>query len=105
MLNGIFVPGGTAIGHNSLALTQNTSVFGPDVDIFRPERFMDAPEPKRAKMIQSLDIVFGGGRWTCAGKAVAMMELNKTFFEVSKQSQLSTNQNIMVLIMILDSLL
>lgn len=80
---GYFVPGGTAIGHNSVALTHNESVFGPDVDVFRPERFLECDEEKRLYMERALDITFGGGRWMCAGKTTAKMELNKIFFEVS----------------------
>jgi hypothetical protein len=33
-------------------------------------------------MERAMDILFGGGRWTCAGKMVALAELSKTAFEV-----------------------
>ena len=82
---GVFLPGGTAIGHNGLALTRNAAIFGRDVDVFRPERFL-APEcddETRACRFRGLDILFGGGRWTCSGRQVALYELNKTVFEVS----------------------
>jgi len=82
-LNGLFIPGGTAIGHNTLALTRREDVFGRDVEVFRPERFLDCSEAQKLEMDRALDITFGGGRWTCAGKSVAIMELNKIFFEVS----------------------
>ena len=62
---------------------QKESIFGSDVRIFRPERFLEASGDKRVAMERAMDIVFGGDRWVCAGKLVAMMELNKTFFEVS----------------------
>ncbi|KAL8283008.1 hypothetical protein RB597_010413 [Gaeumannomyces tritici] len=81
-VGGVFLPGGTAIGHNSVALSRSPRVFGEDVDVFRPERFADAPEEERARMEKALDIMFGGGRWTCAGKTVVKMELQKTVFEV-----------------------
>jgi len=77
-IHGVYLPGGTAIGHNSLALTRNASVFSGDIDIFRPERFLE-PEcdaEMRAYRLRSLDIVFGGGRWACSGKQVALYELN-----------------------------
>jgi len=83
VLDGVFLPGGTGIGHNTLALTRNREVFGDDVDVFRPERFIECSEDKKIERVQALEIIFGGGRWQCAGKAVAMMELNKIFFEVS----------------------
>jgi len=85
-IQGVFLPGGTSVGHNILALTRNASVFGQDVDIFRPERFLE-PEcdaEKRSYRLKSLDIVFGGGRWMCAGKQVALFELNKVLFELMR---------------------
>ncbi|KAI1104502.1 cytochrome P450 [Jackrogersella minutella] len=81
-INGVFIPGNTALGHNSLALTRTESIFGEDVDTFCPERFLDCDEDKRAERKGAIDIVFGGGRWMCAGKPVALMELNKIFFEL-----------------------
>lgn len=82
-LNGVFLPGGTAIGYNVLALMRNEAIFGRDVDVFRPERFLDAPAAKRREMERAMDVVFGGGRWMCPGKALAWMEVNKLVFEVS----------------------
>ena len=82
IINGIFIPGGTAIGHNTLAMARKESIFGKDVDIFRPERFLECSEAQKIEMERTLDMAFGGGRWMCAGKVVALMELNKVFFEV-----------------------
>ncbi|KAK4450356.1 Pisatin demethylase [Podospora aff. communis PSN243] len=84
-INGVFLPGGTAVGHNALGITRNEKVFGKDTHLFRPERFL-APEcdaELKAYRVRSIDILFGGGRWTCSGKQVAMYELNKLIFEVS----------------------
>jgi cytochrome P450 len=81
-IDGCFIPPGTAIGINMAALTRNEDIFGNDVDIFRPERFLDAPEEKRREMERAVDAGFGGGRWQCAGRPVALMELNKVIFEV-----------------------
>ena len=87
---GVFLPGGTAIGHNSLALTRNANIFGKDVHLFRPERFIEGGEEEggcdaeTAKArVRAIDVLFGGGRWTCSGKQIAMFELNKAIFEVS----------------------
>lgn len=52
--------------------------------MFRPERFMEAErEGHRIEMEKQVELAFGYGRWMCAGKPVAMMELSKVFFEVS----------------------
>lgn len=82
-LGGIFVPGGTAVGHNSFSLMRRKDIFGQDVDIFRPERFLECSDAQRIEMDRAIDIHFGTGRWMCAGKQVAYTELYKIYFEVS----------------------
>lgn len=57
-------------------------IFGDDVHLFRPERFIEAGDEHRAEMYKTTELTFGTGRWQCAGKALAFMELNKIFFEV-----------------------
>lgn len=81
-LCGQFVPEGTAIGMNTSAMLASTKLFGEDANMFRPERFLEVDEARRAEMQRDVELVFGTGRWMCAGKPVAHMELNKIFFEV-----------------------
>ncbi|KAJ5238398.1 hypothetical protein N7468_003017, partial [Penicillium chermesinum] len=81
-IHGKFVPEGTAIGMNTPSLMRSYEEFGPDPDVFRPERFMEADGTQRAKMERTVDLLFGYGRWICAGKPVALMELNKVCFEL-----------------------
>ncbi|OTB08897.1 hypothetical protein M426DRAFT_316923 [Hypoxylon sp. CI-4A] len=84
-INGIFIPGGTAIGMNTSAVMRSKDLFGADADVFRPERFMEADEETRVEMERNTELVFGYGRWMCAGKPVAFMELNKIFFELFRE--------------------
>lgn len=44
---------------------------------------MEAEEKVRALMERNVNMVFGYGRYGCAKKPLAMMELNKVYFEVS----------------------
>lgn len=82
-IDGKFIPGGTAIGMNAPAMLKSTAVFGADADLFRPERFLDdEDDAKRTGMERDVEMAFGYGRYMCAGKPVAFMELFKTFFEV-----------------------
>lgn len=83
-INGIFIPGGTGVGWNLLALMRNPDHWGPDAQLFRPERFLEVGEEKRGSMERLVELCFGYGRFACAGKPLAMMELGKTFFEVSR---------------------
>jgi cytochrome P450 len=81
-IKGQFVPGGTNISHNNWSVQHNASVYGPDVDVFRPERWIDSSEENKMRMEQTLDLNFGYGRWGCLGKSVAMRELDKVIFEL-----------------------
>lgn len=81
-LAGMYVPGGTNVAVNPWALMRHEPTFGTDVDVFRPERFINATAEERANMQRTVDLMFGAGRFMCAGKTVAWMELNKIFVEV-----------------------
>ena len=56
-------------------------VFGEDVDVFRPERWLEGGKERSAEMKKVVDLVFGHGRYGCAGKVEAFLELNKVFVE------------------------
>ncbi|KAK3317154.1 cytochrome P450 [Cercophora scortea] len=84
-IDGRFVPGGTRIAHNTLGLQRNTAIFGEDVDVFRPERWLDADPAQRTVMVQTTEMVFGHGRWGCLGKPVAFVELNKIYVELLRR--------------------
>ncbi|OTB03602.1 hypothetical protein M426DRAFT_12320 [Hypoxylon sp. CI-4A] len=81
-INGYFVPGGTGIGVNPFSLLRSKAAFGDDADLFRPERYLEVDEKTRIEMQRHVEFTFGYGRWACAGKPIAMMELNKVFFEL-----------------------
>jgi cytochrome P450 len=71
-----------------LAVTRSRAVFGDDAGVFRPERWLAATtEPERLRrMNAAVDLDFGHGRYQCLGKSIAMMELNKIYFEVGSTS-------------------
>ncbi|KAI1456394.1 cytochrome P450 [Annulohypoxylon moriforme] len=79
---GKFVPGGTDIFVNLWSMLRNKEVFGEDADMFRPERFLECDDSKRAWLIKNVDLAFGHGRWMCPGKTLAWLELNKIFVEL-----------------------
>lgn len=82
-LGGQWVPGGTNICSNTGALLRSRSLFGPDADVFRPERFteLDAVSGRR-DMERNVEFAFGSGQWQCVGRRIAFMKLSKTVFEV-----------------------
>lgn len=87
-LCGKFVPEGVAIGMNTSAMLASKKLFGEDANVFRPERFLEVDEAERAEMQRNVELIFGTGRWMCAGKPVAHMELNKIFFELFRNFDL-----------------
>lgn len=82
-INGYHVPGGTEIGQAFFAIGRSKEIWGADADIFRPERWLSASPDELKKMNNAVDTHFGGGKFSCLGKPIAMMELHKSVFEVS----------------------
>lgn len=80
--NGQHIPPNTFIGLNAWGLQLNP-VFGPDADVFRPERWLEADPPQLRAMSQVQELVFGFGSTKCLGIPIATMTLNKIFVEVS----------------------
>ncbi|KAI1484891.1 cytochrome P450 [Biscogniauxia mediterranea] len=98
-LDGRFVPAGTRVAQSILAIQRDKEVFGDDAELFRPERWLpghdgerkedgedgkgeEAWENKKRNMVQTVELVFGSGRWGCSGKTVAFLEMNKIYFEL-----------------------
>jgi len=82
-LGGQCVPGGTEIAANPFAILRNKKYFGDDSKLFRPERWMEATAEDRVRMERITELAFGHGKWMCAGKRLAFVELGKVFVEVS----------------------
>lgn len=82
-LNGYFVPGGTQIGQGFYAVGRSKRVWGDDADVFRPERWLVAEGEELRSMVAAVDTNFGGGKYSCLGKQIALMELHKAVFEVN----------------------
>jgi cytochrome P450 len=55
--------------------------------LFRPERWLEAEgTPKLEEMERSVGLVWGYGKYSCLGKGISWLEMNKVFFEVSFSS-------------------
>lgn len=71
-----FFPEGTIVGVNAWVMQHDQSVFGPDADEFRPERWMIDDKEKLSLMERNW-MPFGLGSRTCIGRHVAMLEMSK----------------------------
>lgn len=82
IIHGHHIPGGTFIGLNAWGLQLNP-VYGDDVEVFRPERWLIDDADRLREMHKTHELIFGYGNTKCLGVPIAMMNLNKIFVEVS----------------------
>ncbi|ERS98938.1 hypothetical protein HMPREF1624_04131 [Sporothrix schenckii ATCC 58251] len=97
VLCGFTVPAGTEVGCSEFGVQSLSSVFGPDADVFRPERWLEAEaeaaaaaaekegEDRLKQMNNTWGLIFKAGKWQCLGKEVALVELNKVFVELLRR--------------------
>jgi cytochrome P450 len=82
-LVGFHLPEGTHVGANSWVIHHRKDIFGEDVDDFRPERWLGDNEA--LQLMKKFDFGFGMGARECAGKNVALVEIEKAVVQVSFQ--------------------
>ncbi|KAK6442792.1 hypothetical protein LTR95_000951 [Oleoguttula sp. CCFEE 5521] len=90
-IKGIYYPGGCDLGMCDENMMRNQDTFGPDADLYRPERWLNADHDIYIRYARVVDIVFGAGRFVCLGKHIAMMELYKAFVEASTPKNINTD--------------
>ncbi len=81
-IHGYYLPPGTEIGQCLYGIGRSQSLWGPDADIFRPERWLEADPDRLQEMKTANDLVFSSGKYLCLGKPIALMEMSKFFVEV-----------------------
>ena len=70
------IPGGTIVGCNAWVVHRRPEVFGEDVDVFRPERWLEA-SPEKLREMKATMFQFGAGARTCIGKNISLLEIYK----------------------------
>lgn len=82
--DGRFIPAGVNVGLNPSVMTRDRNIYGPDADVFRPERWLPRyaeGEPEYAARLRRMDelntFVWGGGNRTCLGRFLATTSLFK----------------------------
>jgi cytochrome P450 len=73
---GHFIPGGTIVGCNAWVLHRRPEIFGEDVEVFRPERWIEATK-EQLKDMKGTMFQFGAGARTCRGKNISLLEVFK----------------------------
>ncbi|KAJ4994294.1 cytochrome p450 [Stagonosporopsis vannaccii] len=72
----VFIPGGTNIGCSAWTLHLDQDLWGDDAECWRPERWIEASNAKKAEMKSSM-FSFGAGSRTCIGKNISYLEMYK----------------------------
>ncbi|OIW25223.1 cytochrome P450-like protein [Coniochaeta ligniaria NRRL 30616] len=80
---GHYVKGGTIVGCSAWIIHMNKDVFGDDVEVYRPERWLvdesrdREREEQRVKEMNGTMLQFGMGSRTCIGKNISLLEIYK----------------------------
>lgn len=63
------------MGINAWVAHRNKEVFGPDPEVFRPERWL--VEQDQVAVMDRYFMSFGAGSRTCIGRHISMLEISK----------------------------
>ncbi|KAF2267043.1 cytochrome P450 [Lojkania enalia] len=72
-INGHYIPENTIVGTSAWVLHQNKSVYGEDVDKFKPEIWLQEDTGDMHRFFFS----FGGGSRACMGRNISWLEISK----------------------------
>jgi len=84
VLEGHFVPEGTNVGINEWVISRNVELYGEDVEVFRPERWIECNAEKKRER-ERADLFFGHGDYMCLGRHFVMLELYKVIVELWRE--------------------
>ncbi|KAI1262329.1 cytochrome P450 [Xylariaceae sp. FL1019] len=73
---GMAFPEGTSVGCMPQAIHQNKTVFGNDVDVFRPERWV-TEDREALRLMESTHMGFSRGTRVCIGQHIAVLQMKK----------------------------
>ncbi|GAB1317424.1 Pisatin demethylase [Madurella fahalii] len=81
--DGRVIPARTNIALSLTAILRDPETWGPDAELFRPERWLeDVDEATKSKMDRAHEFIFGSGRFLCLGREIAMMHIVKVVAEI-----------------------
>jgi len=73
---GVHIPGGTIVANNTAGIYTDPSIWGADVDVYRPERWLESNQEQRIKMNRA-NLLFSAGKRMCLGVNVSWLEMRK----------------------------
>ena len=96
---GEYIAGGTIVGCSAWVIHRRKEIYGEDVGVFRPERWIEASE-ERTKAMDGCMFQFGMGSRTCIGKNISLLEMYKVIPSFLRRFEVRLTQSI---IMVADS--
>ncbi|KAI6774766.1 hypothetical protein HG530_001524 [Fusarium avenaceum] len=81
-LSGTYFPEGTEVGVNAWVLHSDKDIYGPDPEVFRPERWF---EGEKTSIMDTMMFSFGGGSRTCIGRNISLLELTKVVPQIVRK--------------------
>lgn len=100
---GHFIKGGTIVGCSAWVIHRRPEIFGQDVEVYRPERWLpeegkDADaEARRIKEMNGMMFQFGMGSRTCIGKNISLLEIYKVVPSLLRRFDVSFSSSSAVL--------
>jgi cytochrome P450 len=76
VIAGVSIPRGTIVAMNTAGLNTDSNIWGSDVEVFRPERWLEASEEQKVRMHRA-NLTFSAGKRMCLGMNVAWLEMKK----------------------------
>ena len=80
---GSWVPPGVSVGVYGSVVHHRREVFGEDVDVFRPERWLD--EEEKVRRMRNTMFSFGSGKYSCLGRHLSKLEILKFIPSVMRE--------------------
>jgi cytochrome P450 len=87
-LSPVFVPKGTVVSYNLYAMHRRTDFYGPDAEVFRPERWEDDKLRPRWGYLP-----FNGGPRICVGQRYALTEAGYVVVRMAQEFRELTSQD------------
>jgi cytochrome P450 len=93
MIAGERIPAGTVVSVSAWVIHREASIFGKDVDVFRPERWLaesgGKEEMDSIKEMERHLLHFGVGAYTCIGRNIALMEIYRVVPAVLRKFEIA----------------
>ncbi|RKP39656.1 cytochrome P450 [Dimargaris cristalligena] len=73
------IPAGATVLLSPVSINMDPLVYGPDVDQFRPDRFLELTQAhlKKSTTVRSDFLMWGSGRHACPGRFLAISEIKR----------------------------